>query len=116
MTNLQLLIAKAQEELNSTGLPFMDGREKGEVSFGVPAHIVDYGWLQGTDGEFVCFIVGENKEEFYFGSSVVSEKMKKMEEIFTKEEIDALLGVGIQVEFTQKKSRNNRRYTDVKFF
>lgn len=108
------LMERLKTEL-ANGLPFMDGKEKGEVTLGETMTVTEYGFLNGEDGEFLVFITRENENEFYFGGSVLTQKFKDMEAIFNDKEIKELLEEGIQIVLEQKKSKKNRNYISVEF-
>lgn len=114
MANLNDLKARLLTEVNN-GLPFMDGREKGEITLNETMTIIDYGFMNGKDGEFSCFITKEYNDHYFWGGQVLTEKLKKVEGAFTEGEIATLLEEGIQVLFSEKKSANRRRYIDVEF-
>jgi hypothetical protein len=115
MTNIQSLIAKAKE-VTSTGLPFMQGKEKEELSMGMIYNINDYGFLKGDDGDFVAFTTKETPDKFYYGGSVVTEKMHELESALSHEDMAELLEHGIEVVFLQKVSKNKKKYTTCEFF
>lgn len=109
------LIAKVKE-VTSTGLPFMEGRENSTIATGQLYNIVDYGYLQGDENEFVVFITREEPKKFFYGGSVVTEKMKKIDAQLTLEERHELLEDGLEVVFQSKMSKNKKKYTCCDFF
>lgn len=112
--NLELLRSKLLEEM-AHGLPFMQGKEKGEIILGEVYAINEYGFLEGEDGEYIVFTINGNDLEFFFGGTVLTERFKKIESVFTDDEISALLNEGIKVIFEQKQSKNKRKYISVEF-
>lgn len=97
-------------------LPFMEGREKGETKelLGTVNTICDYGFLPNENGEvYACFIVKERSDKFYFGGTVITDRLTQLEEEGYRE---AILAEGLPVLMTEKKSRNNRNFTNVEFF
>lgn len=109
------LISKVQK-LNG-GLPFMEGKEKGEIIMGTLYLINDFGFLNGNDGEYVVFTVKGNDSHFFFGGSVLTEKMKELENILTEDEIAQILNEGLEVIFEQKKAEKTKRnYVACEFF
>ena len=98
-------------------LPFMEGREKGELSklHGVVSTITDYGFLADeAKGEaYVAFIVKERANEFFFGGHVLTDQMSQLEAEGYR---DAIMAEGLPVLFGEKKSKNGRNYTTVEFF
>lgn len=115
MSNITEILKKVKAEL-SAGLPFMEGREKGSIVFDIPLTIEEFDFL--TDNEknepYVCFLLREDKEHFYFGGGVVTEKLKAIKEILSDEELKTVKEAGLQVTFVKKKSKDkNREYTDM---
>ena len=115
MMNINDLIAKAKE-VTASGLPFMDGLEKADLGMGEVLNINNYGYMEGEDGEFVVITTKEYPKNFFFGSSVLTSKMKDLDKVFGEEEMSKLLENGIEVVFEKKKSKNKREYTNVTFF
>lgn len=110
-----LLKERLLNEVNN-GLPFMVGKEKEVITLGAEMTISEYGFLTGDDGEFICFTTRENNDKYFFGGSVLTEKIKKVELSFTKEEIQQLLHDGeMKIVCNEKKSKNNRKYISVEF-
>ena len=115
--NIKALINKAKE-VTATGLPFMQGKEKHELTMGMIYNINEYGFLDGGESneEFVVFTTKEHPEAFFYGGSVVTQKIKDLEANLTNEEIAQLLDYGIEVIFLQKLSKNKKKYTTCEFF
>lgn len=100
----------------SVQLPFMDGKDKGETKelVGTVNTIIDYGFLKAEDGkEYVVFIVKERKDKFYFGGTVLTDQMAQLE---AEGYHDDIITEGLPVLLTEKKSKNNRTYTNVEFY
>lgn len=101
--------------LNS-GVEFMEGRDKKEIPLNVQLTVENYDYLQGEDGDFAVIIFKEDKDNFYFGSSVSTKKLKLIDDNFNEDEINQMLeNSEIIVEFSERKSKNKRKYTDMKF-
>lgn len=98
------------------GLPFMEGRVKGDITEGKIYNIVDFGFLKGDEGDFAVYITRENPNEFYFGGSIVTENLKKIEETLTDEQLVELLDKGLEIVMTSKLSKNKRKYMNCTFF
>lgn len=100
----------------SVQLPFMEGREKGETKelIGQVSTIIDYGFLANENGEpYVCFIVKERSSKFYFGGSVLTDRLSILED---KGYHDDIVEQGLPVLMTEQKSKkSNRSYTAVEF-
>ena len=117
MSNIKNLIQQAKKITNS-GLPFMEGREKGDMEelIGNTITIIDYGYMLDEGKTYVAFITKENDANFYFGGSVLTDSLKKLDEILTDNEIAELLKNGITTSFEKRKSKNKREYTKCTFF
>lgn len=97
-------------------LPFMEGREKGETKelLGTVNTITEYGFLPNEQGEvYACFIVKERPAKFYFGGTVITDRLTQLE---TEGYHEAVNAEGLPVLMTEKKSKNNRTFTNVVFF
>lgn len=108
------LRARALELQNS--LPFMEGRKKGEMQriVGTTVTITDYGFLQDeNEKEYICFVVKEDPENFYFGGAVLTDNMKELDTDGYKEEITFN---GLPVFFDKKMSKNKKEYVTVTFY
>lgn len=100
----------------SVRLPFMEGRDKGELKKlnGMVSTICDYGFLSDDKGEaYVVFITRERAKEFFFGGQVLTDQLAQLEAEGYR---DAILTEGLPVLFGEKKSKNGRSYTTVEFF
>lgn len=98
------------------GLPFMEGKDKGEVSelFGTVNTINEYGFLPGENGEvYAVFTVAERPGKFYFGGEVLTDRLSQLEADGYHDEIVA---EGLPVLMNTKKSKSNRNYTNVEFY
>jgi len=105
---------KAQEMKN--GLPFMEGREKGELDriMNEPVTIIEYGFMPDGEGEdYVAFIVDEDPQHFFFGGQVLTENMHELDEEGYHEQI---VKEGLPLLLGKKKSKNKREYTTVTFY
>ena len=97
-------------------LPFMEGREKGDSDelLGTVNTIIDYGFLPNENGEmYAAFIVKERPNKFYFGGTVITDRLIKLEEEGYHE---AICEEGLPVLMSTKKSKKNRTFTNVVFF
>lgn len=112
--NMKSLRERAKEF--DVRLPFMEGREKGETKelLGTVNTICEYGFLPNEHGEvYACFIVKERPSKFYFGGTVITDRLTQLE---TEGYHDAIIEEGLPVLMTEKKSKNNRTFTNVVFF
>lgn len=101
------------EKVMSNNIPFMDGREKGDQILNEELTIIDYGFLTGEDGEFIVYITREHEDLFFFGGSVMTEKFKELETVFSEEEMAELMEMGVTIKLVEKKSKNKRKYVAV---
>ena len=111
------ILDKVRKELKG-GLDFMEGKEKGNINDlnkYESVNIIDFGFLIDRDSkeEYACFVVYEEGKYFYFGGSVVTEKLRRIQEALTSEELTELLMEGLPVKFVNKKSEKGRKYIDM---
>lgn len=100
----------------SVRLPFMDGRDKGETKdlLATVNTIEEYGFLPNDDGEvYAVFIVKERPKHFYFGGRVLTDHLSQLE---AEGYHEAIRAEGLPMLLTEKKSKNNRSYTNVEFY
>ena len=113
-TNLKSLKERAKEF--DVRLPIMEGRDKGDTKelLGQVSTIEDYGFLPNEAGEmYSVFIVKERAGKFYFGGTVLTDRLFKFE---NEGYHDAIVAEGLPVLLTEKKSKNNRSFVNVEFF
>ena len=93
----------------------MEGRTKGEIKELTAYLIKDFTILKdkNTGNEYSAFIVEGNGEEFFFGGAVVTDKLKRICDMLTDEELAELKKEGLPVMFVGKKSKNKRTYIDM---
>ena len=108
------IFEKVKEEMEKQA-NLMKGRTKGEIKELTVYLIKDFIILKdkNTDSEYSAFIVEGNDEEFFFGGSVVTDKLKRICDMLTDEELAELKKEGISVLFVGKKSKNKRTYIDM---
>jgi len=97
-------------------LPLMNNRTKGEQEdlIGEIVTIEDYDFMKGENGAYVVFTVKEYPEQFFFGGSVLTEQLQKVEEA---EMHDQVISEGLPMLLTKKQSKETKRnYTAVKFY
>lgn len=101
----------------SVRLPFMDGRDKGETGelLGTVNTITDYGFLPNEQGEvYVAFIVKERPKKFYFGGTVLTDRMTQLD---AEGYHDAIVEEGLPVLMNEQKARKGgRTYVAVEFY
>lgn len=116
MSNNSMKSLKERAKEFSVRLPFMEGRDKGDIKelFGSVSTITDYGFLPNEAGEaYAVFIVKERAKKFYFGGTVLTDRLTQLE---AEGYHDAIVAEGLPVLLTEKKSKNNRFFTNVEFF
>lgn len=100
----------------SVQLPFMEGRDKGDVKelVGQVSTIADYGFLKDDDGrDYAVFIVNERTNKFYFGGQVLTDQLQQLE---AEGYHDDVVAEGLPMLMVEKKSKNNRSYINVEFY
>jgi len=105
-----------KERLKDFGsnLALMEGRTKGDCKEleGKIITISDYGFLTGTNGEYVVFICKEIDDSFYFGGSVLTQSFRILDDEGYRESI---LTEGVRLKLEEKRSKNGRNYVSVNF-
>lgn len=104
--------------ITQTGLAFMEGREKGILPLDKEVVINEFGFLNGDEGEYAVFTLKGVDKEFYYGSSVVTDVLKQVEEVLNGdgESQTEFLEHGLPVQFTQRMSKAKRKYTAIKLY
>ena len=118
MMNINDIMKKAQS-LTENGLPFMEGKSQLEVEGNILNNnltVDNYGYMKGEHGEYVVVALREYPEHFIFGSSVVTQAFKNVDESLTPEEIEFLLEKGLTFKLEKVKSRNKKVYVKITFF
>lgn len=115
MSNEMKKSLKERAKQFSVQLPFMDGREKGDVKelIGQISTIEDFGFLHGDDGDYAVFIVKERSKTFYFGGMVLTDQLAQLEAEGYHEDI---VNEGLPMLLSEKKSKNKKSYTAVEFY
>lgn len=118
MMNIENLINEVSQ-ITASGLPFMEGKEKLEVKGDILNNVLtvdDYGFLEGEEGEYVVIALKEYPNHFIYGSSVVTQAFKTLDEKFNDEEKEFLLEKGLTFKLNEILSKNKRKYTKIIFF
>lgn len=101
----------------SSNLPFMDGREKGDVKdlAGLQCTIREYGFLTNDKGDtYSVFTIDQDTKKFYFGGMVLTDQLQQLEEEGYR---DAILEEGLPARFTLRKAKKGgKEYMNVVFF
>lgn len=115
MSDMRKALKERAKEF-SVQLPFMDGREKGEMKelHGQVSTIIDYGFLPSDKGtDYAVFITKERSDKFFFGGQVLTDQLQQLEAEGYHEDI---VTEGLPVLFGEKKSKNKQTYTTVEFY
>lgn len=106
------------ENLNAAGgIDFMDTHTKGDAStlIGKTVTIIDFGFIKSDDGgDYAVFITEEDSEHFFFGNSVLTDKLHLVENAGRKDEIH-LHPVTFTKQVSKKGPRKGKTYTMVTF-
>ena len=98
-------------------LPFMEGKEKGDAAdlLGTVNTITEYGFLANENGEpYVAITVKERPGKFYFGGTVLTDRMTQLD---AEGYHDEIVAEGLPVLMTEKKNKKgNRSYTNIEFY
>jgi hypothetical protein len=115
---------KAKKQ-NGAVVEFMEGREKAEE---IPSKklltIENFDFLPAVDEktgekkEFAVIIFEEDTENFYFGGSVITDKLKGLKAEMTEEDWEEMNNNGIPVIFEKKASKQNKgqKYVTCTFY
>ena len=100
------------KNLKQGGIPFMEGRDKGDIRdlLNAKVHIEDYGFINGDNGQYAVFIVKENDKEFYCGGQAVTEILKQIKADGHKDELPEQECV-----LEEMTSKNKRKYITITF-
>ena len=116
---LENLAGKIQELNSSGGVPFMEGRTLGKIAEGVVHTLDNYGFIHGEDGEYVVLSFEEYPDFFFFGGSVVTQKIKDLSDVLADAGIEDLTtqDSGVPVIFEKKKNKSGKKeYMTCTFF
>lgn len=93
------------------GVPFMDGAEKQNINtvFGQELHIIDFGFINGDNGEFGVIQFAEHPGKFFFVNQIATEMLREVRADDKRDEL-----ANEVIVFEQRTSQNGRDY--VTFF
>lgn len=105
------------EQLSSR-VASMENREKGNLSDicdNVPRHICAYDFMTNDEGEYAVFDILEDCNNFYFGNSLITEKLKEIDKAIKADiiTIGDLMEQGVV--FRRATSAKGRTYTTIDF-
>lgn len=87
-----------------------EGREKGDNIFDKVITINNFLICSGDNGTYSEYTVAEDNEHFFFGGSVLTNLLTKIEADGQK---DGVKSEGLKVKLTKKKSEKGREYVAV---
>lgn len=111
----KLSLRERTQELNNQ-LPFMEGRDKGDLDSikDIDVTIKDFGFMEDGDKEYIVFTIDEDPKCFYFGGQVLTTDLKEMEADGYGDEIRK---EGLPVRFGSRKTKDGKReYTTVDYY
>lgn len=115
--NIQELLLRGQKAVASNNLPLMEGKEKGEINdFNRIYTINDFDFMKGNNGDFAVFTIKETQDYFFFGATVLTDKLKTLQQTFTSDELAMLLQHGITVKFGKNRGKSGFTYTTADLF
>lgn len=94
------------------GIPFMDGRTKGNISslVGEVLHIEDFGFINQEGSTYPVIAFAEYPTEFYFGGAVLNDILSQVDHDGMREELKAQPLILKMV-----RSKRGRSYMSVEF-
>jgi len=109
---------KAKKANSSKGITFMDGRELGQLPRGIIQTIKDFGFIKSKKSDHMAVIeLAEYPEHFFFGGSIVSDKLNELEATLEPDDVKEMHEVGIPVIFTVHKSKTSgNEYVNCEFY
>lgn len=100
----------------SSQLPMMTDRTKGDTVdlLDNVVTIRDFGFLAGDKGhDYVVFVVDSIPDKFYFGGTVLTDQLHKLDDEGFADDIRA---EGLPMRLSERRSKNGRNYTNVEFY
>lgn len=94
------------------GIPFMDGRSKGNISslVGEVLHVEDFGFINQEGSTYPVIAFVEYPAEFYFGGSVLNDVLAQVDRDGMREELKTQ-----PITLKMVKSKRGRTYMSVEF-
>lgn len=106
------MVNKYFEKFSNKGIPFMDGRTKGNITslVGEVLHIEDFGFIsqEGSTYPVIAFI--EHPNEFYFGGTVLNEILIQVDRDGMRDELKLQ-----PIVLKMAQSKKGRTYMSVEF-
>lgn len=94
------------------GIPFMDGRTKGNIAslVGEVLHIDEFGFIDTGDSAYSVIAFKEYPTAFFFGGAVLNDILKQVDEDGMRAELKEQA-----IKLKMVKSKNGRNYMGVDF-
>lgn len=94
------------------GIPFMDGRTKGNISslVGEVLHIEDFGFINQEGSTYPVIAFAEHPAEFYFGGAVLNDILIQVDRDGMREELKSQ-----PIVLKMSQSKRGRTYMGVDF-
>ena len=112
--SLQLNLKERVKLFNNEGISFMNDRKHSKIDFIMNKEItiLDFDFINGSDGEYVVFIINEDNENFYFGGSVLTANLKELKD---EGYLPIIQTDGLPVKLVEKQSKRGRKYVGVEY-
>jgi hypothetical protein len=100
------------EKFSNKGIPFMDGRTKGNISslVGEVLHIDDFGFINQEGSTYPVISFAEHPAEFYFGGAVLNDILIQVDRDGMREELKMQ-----PITLKMAQSKRGRTYMSVEF-
>lgn len=94
------------------GIPFMDGRTKGNISslIGEVLHIEDFGFIAQEGSTYPVIAFKEHPTDFYFGGAVLNDILSQVDRDGMREDLKAQ-----PIVLKMSTSKRGRTYMNVEF-
>lgn len=100
------------EKFTNKGIPFMDGRTKGNISslVGEVLHIEDFGFINQEGSTYPVIAFVEHPSEFYFGGAVLNDILTQVDHDGMRDELKMQ-----PIALKMVQSKRGRTYMSVEF-
>lgn len=106
------MVNKYFEKFVNKGIPFMDGRTKGNISslVGEVLHIEDFGFINQEGSTYPVIAFAEHPDEFYFGGAVLNDILIQVDRDGMRDELKMQ-----PIMLKMAQSKRGRTYMSVEF-
>lgn len=100
------------EKFSNKGIPFMDGRTKGNISslVGEVLHIEDFGFINQEGSTYPVIAFTEHPNDFYFGGAVLNDILNQVDHDGMRDELKMQ-----PIALKMVQSKRGRTYMSVEF-